>query len=302
MKCKTCGAQLNENGVCDACGARAENEATQTTYPTASGKDYQAGVKRENWRLGGGCILRNILGTVMCFILFVSMYMIAVFFGTHDESYTVVAFNTEAQAQSVTLDTFYYESDATGDQLKDEQYAEYEKKYTKEYPAPKWQLQKRTNRSKLTSSANLTVSIITQIFAFFIYFSILYGKLWSRGDSDHNLVQFKRIRFDRWRGAKIGVIAELPLIAVWLFLVIGKAGIAPKTALLTFLFSNFHLFSIVSAATRGAESALDLSSLTVLLLALTLLLIPLICHVAYTLGYKRISVREKIVYKNRTTK
>ncbi len=256
-------------------------------------EDFEAQKRRDNWKIAGGCILRNIAATIMCFVMFASIYIIAMYLGTSQAGYVVMAVN-EDTAETKMLYDFKFETDENGEQKVDTLYEQYEAEYK---DMVHWKLVKHPYQTDLSRPADLTVAILTQVLAFLIVFSMLYVKLWDRGDSDRNLVQFDRIRMDRFRGAKIGLLVDLPYAAIWLLLLLGKLEFLPRQMLVLFNLANFHLFSIVNAVTDGATMATEVSWVGVLSLILTLVVFPVMCQISYTLGYRRISIKERLLYK-----
>jgi hypothetical protein len=65
-----------------------------------------------------------------------------------------------------------------------------------------------------------------------------------------------------------------------------------------FTFAHSYAWEIIFAATNGITKWADVQWWQALVYYAVLLIIPVTCIVAYTIGYKDISLEEKFVYKN----
>ena len=154
-------------------------------------------------------------------------------------------------------------------------------------------------RDDLSKGETTAYYIITQIIGLVLVGSFVYPNMWSLGAKDSNLVRFKHKKEDKLRGLKIGLIAIIPLfIAMVVFLVALREATA--VALFAMLFASF--FSFIHAIGGSAQYLSDLSVLQSIMMVLPLFIIPLIAWAAYLLGYKDISLGEKLIYKNNNKK
>ena len=128
------------------------------------------------------------------------------------------------------------------------------------------------------------------------------GKVFYIGDSDANKVQFGRIEFDKFKGLKLGVVPAVFALISYIVLILGKLGIVGAWASVLFNFTNYHLFAYHQLIFGGNNNIADMSWPSIAAASLTIFLVPLICHVCYTLGYKRINLFEKVVFKKKGDK
>ncbi len=139
--------------------------------------------------------------------------------------------------------------------------------------------------------------VLIQFCNLFIYIPLLYSPMWLEGDKNNNMVQFGRMEEDLKRGFKIGAIAAIPSALVSILLLLSKAG----------LFYDFLvIYKIIAAQilpglnlfTGTTSYITDLSWAAIIVLSLLPVFIPVFCGVGYVLGYKRIAIMQKIVYKD----
>ena len=146
------------------------------------------------------------------------------------------------------------------------------------------------------TAAFLTVS---QIFCILILFSFIYPNIWHIGTTDSNLVKFKHKAEDKLKGLKIGLIAVAPEYLFLLFVIIAKAGAAPKFPVVLLKFLNAAFYSLTQVICGSAAYVSELSVIRLILLLLLPLVIPAVSCVSYILGYKNFSVGEKLIYKKK---
>ena len=102
----------------------------------------------------------------------------------------------------------------------------------------------------------------------------------------------------------MGLIADIPAILVYLSLWLGKLGVPlfEHTHALYTLFNSSFLPFCYRTMGRGLQSATGLSVGSMLALLLPVVFLPLVCHVAYTLGLHQFLVSDKLFYKNKPRK
>jgi len=125
----------------------------------------------------------------------------------------------------------------------------------------------------------------------------VYNELWNLGFKDNNAVRIGIKKENKLKGLQIGTIATVPSIILLTVLVIGKNTFAKSVSIAWFALLNSHLYEAVILLTNGGGYVTELNALQILVFYLLLLIIPLIAHVAYVLGYKSILVSEKLIYK-----
>ena len=77
-----------------------------------------------------------------------------------------------------------------------------------------------------------------------------------------------------------------------------KDTITAKLPIAIFTFSNCYAYEIIFSITNGAVNWADVQWWQALVYFAVLMIIPIIALVSYIIGYKDISLAEKLVYKN----
>lgn len=136
--------------------------------------------------------------------------------------------------------------------------------------------------------------VLIQVICLVISCGMFYSTMWYEGDREKNFVQFGRMEEDIHWGLKAGLAGMLVPLATMLLLVFAKVLNMPDLIVYYKLINpqinmliNMFIPTVDPASFGGVELALT---------ALLYLYIPIICAVGYQLGYRRISVSEKLVY------
>lgn len=79
--------------------------------------------------------------------------------------------------------------------------------------------------SPVPAGVELALDIVTQVCNLIILAAFPYRKLWAQGDHDRNEINFGHLKEDTQRGLKVGLIADIPAILVYLSLWLGKLGV-----------------------------------------------------------------------------
>ena len=151
-------------------------------------------------------------------------------------------------------------------------------------------------RNEMSRREETIFYLFTQLFLIVNVTAFIYPYLWRMASEDSNLVKFGHRNEDKLKGLKVGLLADIPLVIIFAAVfILGLKTI--KVASLSIIFSSFYgLFNIIGS---GAVYLSDLKAWQVLLMAVCFLLVPAISHISYTLGYKNISIGEKLVYKKK---
>lgn len=153
--------------------------------------------------------------------------------------------------------------------------------------------------TELSASKKMACSVISQIFSLVLISGVLYGTVWDKANKDISAVKFERISENKWRGLIMGSIAAIPSIILFILLVLSKLEILKPQFLSTYRLFNAHFHGLLTWIYSDAVTAADLSALQVTACGLLVLYVPVLCGVAYILGYKDIKIFEKIVYKKK---
>ncbi len=144
--------------------------------------------------------------------------------------------------------------------------------------------------------------IIMQVCSLGTLILFMNGKVYYIADSDANKVRFGHIKPDRYKGLKFSVIPTVVALASYLCLLLGKLGIMGEFAYTIFNVSNYHLFGYHQFIFGGTHDLAKIGWPSIAAASLTVFLVPVICHISYTLGYKGINVAEKLVFKKKESK
>lgn len=242
---------------------------------------------KEIFKIGASYFGKLIVLNIMSFFLVMSMSVLTTAAFTKDIGYKAIGTSSDS-SESVVLYEHYYED---GEDTKRQEYVD--NGYT---------VSESTIRSEMSTLGNNVFMISTQLICWVMLIVFLYPSLWDRGTKDSNLVHFKHKQADIFKGLKAGFVAIIPCTLVYLFVLFTKSGVLASMPTVFLRFFNpmnytFNVLICSDAATIG-----ELSVLSIILLLLLNLVVPLICFGAYYLGYKNISISEKLVYKKDKTK
>ena len=91
----------------------------------------------------------------------------------------------------------------------------------------------------------------------------------------------------------------IPSYLILIFLVIARLGALPDFPMVLYKFLNSSVYSFIEFILGGTVTVSNLTVWRFILLFLLPLIIPAIAGISYFLGYKNISVGEKLVYKKK---
>ena len=240
-------------------------------------------METSNTKVAVSCAIRYIITALLTFFIYLSVTVVMVGLFTQNIGYTVYSIENGKTTEQYRY--FYADGEDT-------KYAELEAKGL--------ELQKVETRAALEGRPKFVCDAITQTLGAFILFGFIHSHLWKLGDSDRNLVVTGNGEEDMLRGLKIGLIANAPIYLSYLIFLIAKSGILAGEWYAVFRFLNFPQFSVINALYgQATSSAADISWTNAILGVLTFIVIPLFTGVSYILGYKRINIGERLVYKKK---
>lgn len=239
---------------------------------------------KEILKCGGKLFFRIVVVNIMCFFIVISFSVLTTAAFTKNIGYKAYG-TTSGSSEQEELYTYYYED---GDDT--EKSAFEEDGYT---------VSTVSIRSQISKSGKIFFLVISQVFCILILCAFVYPDIWHNGTNDSNLVRFKHKKEDKLKGVKIGAFASIPSYLMLIFLVIAKLGAFPNFPTALYKFLNSSVYSFIEVILGGAVSVSELAVWRLALLFLLPLLIPAVAGTAYLLGYKNISVGEKLVYKKK---
>ncbi|MBR7133335.1 MAG: hypothetical protein IKD04_07355 [Clostridia bacterium] len=238
---------------------------------------------KEYFKIGLKDFGRSIIVNFMCLIIVISMSVLASAAFSEDIGY--IAYGTkEDSEQSEQLYTYYYED---GEDTK-----------LSEYEAQGYTVTK-SDLSEITKTGDTVFLVTVQIFTLLLLVSFLYPEFWNYGTKDNNLVNFKHKEADLYKGLKCGAVSIIPYALLLLFFLFTKNTVCASfpTALLKFINPSVYTFTQLIVGTPTVLS--KLAVWRILLLFALLLVTPIAAQIGYTLGYKNISISEKLIYKKK---
>lgn len=236
---------------------------------------------------GGKLFLKTVVVNIMCFFIVISFSVLTTAAFTKNIGYKAYGTMSDSSEQT-ELYTYYYED---GD---DTQKSAYEEEgYT---------VSTVNIRSEISRSGKTCFLIISEVFCFLLFCGIIYPRIWQNGTNDSNLVRFKHKNEDKFKGFKIGAVAAVPNYLLLIFLVIAKLGAFPNFPMALYKFLNSSVYSFIEIISGRAITVSELAVWRLALLFILPLLIPVIAGISYILGYKNISVGEKLIYKNKQSR
>lgn len=142
-------------------------------------------------------------------------------------------------------------------------------------------------------SSSATSAIITVI-CMALYLIMTYLEGWRRGERDHNLVLFKHMEHNRFRGLIAGALSQIPGLLCAIIIIFPAADFSIER-LGRYFYMNFNYMFV---ALDGAAAAGTVSAFVYhLCYFIPALIAPLMVGVSYHLGYNQIRVLDRLVWK-----
>lgn len=237
---------------------------------------------KSNGQMALGVFARTIVAALIGILVYLSLTMIFTSLSTDKIGFAIYKENEDGSTTFVEKHLYTDEDYTENMELADDQMV-------------------ITLYSEVPDGVALTLDIVSQIASLVVLAAFPYRHLWAQGDHDRNEANFGHIRVDSLRGLKIGLIADIPAILVYAVLWLGKLGVPGlgNTHSLYTLFNSSFLPFCYRTMGRGLTSATALSTGSMLALFLPVVFLPLVCHVAYTLGLHQFAVTDKLFYKNK---
>ncbi len=240
-----------------------------------------------------------ILISVMCFFLVVSMSVLSTALFTKEEGYVAYGVLTEAEEQNEAESENGDKSVPNNEsqELYTHYYKDGQDTKMSEFEAQGYKVSKTTFRSEISAVGNNVFLIITQIINFSILVMFIYPSFWTKGTKDSNLVSFKHKRSDILKGVKAGFLAIIPSILFYIYIFTTKNSASAELSANIFKFLNAPYYSVCEILFKDAGRLADISILHLFIVFSLCLSIPLISGIGYYLGFKNISLGEKLIYK-----
>ncbi len=240
-------------------------------------------MENKNIKSAVSCFIRYLVTTLITFFIYLSLTVIMVGFFTENVGYTV--YSVENGTTTELYRYFYTDGE-------DVLYNTYESQGL--------QLTKVMTRSALEGTPKIVTNGITQVVGVIILYAFIHSVVWRLGDVDANLNATGNLKLDKFRGLKIGLIANIPIVLSYFILLLSKFNVLSGSWYSVYRFMNFAFFSFINVIFGQSTSSVQGASAgSIILGALLLIFIPLICHICYVLGYKRVTFFDRLVYKKK---
>lgn len=234
---------------------------------------------------GASLFGRIVVINIMCFFVVISMSVLCTAAFTQNIGYTAYGVKEDNEEPKELYK--YYNSE--GEDLK-----------KAEYEALGYKITTQKIRSQMSDTGNAVFLWVSQLFCISILIAFIYPSLWHLGTKDSNLVHFKHKKEDVLKGLKIGGVAVIPPVLLWIAMVALSGSVFKNFPVVGYKFLNSSYYSIIQAISGKAVYVSELSVVQFILLFLVLMIVPAVSTAAYLLGYKNISLSERLIYnKNR---
>ncbi len=286
----------------------------------------QIDVNKQNYKLALSVFLRTILSAVLSFFVFMSISMIFSGLGTseigyqivekhEDGSYTIIeehmyteeelqqrknptatptsAPNSASTAASSTGQTTASQAEA-GEATSG---AETTAAATTGTTLPENQVRQAVY-SELSAGASAAMDILSMVLMLTLLAAFPYSILWAQGDRDKNSVQFGHMQEDKLRGLKVGALSAIPAAVSYVVLLLSKLGVFLPGYIAAYRFMNVPFLPLINRMVSVSATTPEVSWPVILALLMAVVFVPLVCWAAYALGYKQISITEKLIYVN----
>ncbi len=225
--------------------------------------------------------LRLLLASVFCFVVWASVFALGTALFSEEVGYRIYQLNEEGTENFLVTEYRYKDNEERPTDIPLEEGQSV-------YPL-------RENSSKTEAG----VGAVSMLFTLIIFGVFPYNTLWTMGSHDNNYVQLGRMSSDRLFGFKVGLLTAAPMLLLYGLLVLGKMGIINGVVLKWYRLFNTAFIPYIDGVSGGVTSATELTVGALLALGVVALFIPLVCTVAYWLGFSQISVRERLVYSKK---
>lgn len=226
--------------------------------------------------VSGKVLLRLVLATVLCAIMYLSMMFIATGMFSNVIGYQI---HEELESGEIVL-------------VKEHHYTEGEEHLTK---ADVEDNQVLTALREVPPKTLTVFNVLAQIMMLIVFAIFPYHILWEFGNRDDTKVRYKGQRPDPWRGFRVGGLAIIPYVVLWVLLLLVKFGMMPDSYAEIYRWVNIPFMPFINWVTFNGD--LQNTAVWQLVLLLPMLLyVPIVCGISYRMGHNQFSIREHLVF------
>lgn len=222
---------------------------------------------------------RLLLATVLCAILYVSMNVLSTAFFSNVVGYQIFEQN---ENQEVSLiEEHYYQSGETIMTAENMDLAD-----NQIFSAIR----------VVPDTAKRAMDVVSQVLMLVVLGVFPYHILWEFGNRDDTNVRYRGQRPDPLRGLKIGLLSMTPFALSLAVLFVSKYVTVLHNYLAFYRVTAFPYLPYINWILGDATSAADVALWRLLLLIPTMLVVPLVCTVAYRMGGRQFSIVEFLTF------
>ncbi len=236
------------------------------------------GIAKLGFKLYG----KVVIATIMAFFVVISVNVIANGFMSQEVGYQAYGIKEGSEKQELLYEHLF----SDGEDTQKEKFKEQGYKITEQ------------KTLRITKSGETFFLIAAQIFSLMILMAFIYSFMWKEGIRDNNLTKFGHIKADKLKGLKVGFVASIPYGLFMLVLFVMRFITHTNFSAVLIQFLNSHVYSFTWLLIKN-DSFLDISFIRMLGLLALGLVVPIISGMAYLIGFKDISLGEKLLYKKK---
>lgn len=226
--------------------------------------------------ISGKVLLRLVLASILCVIMYLSMMFIAT--GMFSDVIGYQIHEEKENGDIVLVDEHYYavgEEHLTRADVKDNQAL--------------------TELREVPPKTLLVFNILSQIMMLVVFAIFPYHILWEFGNRDDTKVRYKGQRPDPYRGFRVGALATIPHAILWALLLLVKFGVMPDGYVEIYRWVNIPYMPFFNWMTSNGDVQ-NTALWKLLLMLLMLLYIPVVSGISYRMGHNQFSIREHLVF------
>ena len=142
--------------------------------------------------------------------------------------------------------------------------------------------------------SNSATSAIITVVCMALYLVMTYIEGWRRGERDHNLVLYKHMEYNKYRGLIAGALSQIPGVVCAIVIIFPNVSFSVER-LGRYFYLNFnYMFTSLDAMTASGAVSGFLYHFCYFIPAL---IAPAVVGIAYHLGYKQLRVLDRLIWR-----
>jgi len=235
-------------------------------------------MNKQNFKYAVSVYGLTIFALVMCFIVYISISAISTGLGTHVSGYTTYEVLDNSEYKEVSTHEFADGEDQT-------------------IPEATENHKNVSNRSELSKGAVIFENVLLQVFMAAIFIILIYNKIGAIGKRDGDDFRFNGKPYDKNRGLKIGLIAAVPSVIMYLALVVSK--LVSYNVFFIYKIVNITFRPIIDLFCGNVTDINEVSLPAILSMIIIVAILPAVCVATYKIGFNDEAITKKLVYKKK---